>query len=158
MGKRLAEEIEEKMKASAQLYHHLVLVVALPGEGKTAALLEVSRRTGTPLLNVNLELSQRLLGLTHRQRALQVERLLQDIAQGQPGDAVLLDNTEILFDDSLKQDPLRLLQSISRHKEVAATWSGSFDGIFLAYAVPGHPEYRKYPVNDLLVARPGAPT
>jgi len=39
-------------------------------------------------------------------------------------DVVLLDNVEVLFDVSLKQDPLRLLQGLSRNKTVVAAWSG----------------------------------
>jgi hypothetical protein len=37
---------------------------------------------------------------------------------------VLLDNIELLFDVHLKQDPLRLLQGLSRNKTVVATWNG----------------------------------
>ncbi|MEN6474686.1 MAG: BREX-3 system P-loop-containing protein BrxF, partial [Syntrophaceae bacterium] len=37
---------------------------------------------------------------------------------------VLLDNIEILFDVSLKQDPLRLLQGLSRNTTLVAAWSG----------------------------------
>jgi hypothetical protein len=64
---------------------------------------------GAPLINVNLELSRRMLDLTERQRELRLPRLLMEIVNDAAGDVVLLDNIEILLDVSLKQDPLRLL-------------------------------------------------
>ena len=154
-----------------ELYHRLVLLVAPPGAGKTAVLQEVSKATGNPLINMNLELSCRLLDLTERQRALQLPRLLSDIVNVQKGDVVLLDNIELLFDVSLKQDPLRLLQGLSRNKTVVVAWSGMIvteakeesvelisDAAFsprlqsgyVVYAEPRHPEYRRYPVRGYL--------
>ena len=63
-------------------------------------------------------------------------------------------NIEILFDVSLKQDPLRLLQGLSRNKTVVAAWNGSIVDNSLTYAAPAHPEYRRYPARDFLVASP----
>jgi hypothetical protein len=64
---------------------------------------------------------------------------------------VLIDNIEILFEVSLKQDPLRLLQQISRNRTVVATWNGTIAGGYLTYAATNHPEYRRYPAHDLLI-------
>src|SRR5262249_62434896 len=102
--------------------------------------------------NLNLELSRLLLDLTVRQRALHVPRLLEEIVQAQGGEVTLLDNIELLFDVHLKQDPLRCLQGLSRHRTVVAAWPDSFGpgerppGV-LAYAEPGHPELRRYPAE-----------
>jgi hypothetical protein len=132
--------------------------VAPPGAGKTAALLDVERQTKSRYINVNLELSRALLDLTERQRPLQVARLLGDIVGKAGGHIVPLDNTEILFDVSLKQDPLRLLQGLSRNRTVVATWSGTVADRFLTYARPNHPEYRRYPVDDLVIVSPEVPS
>ncbi len=101
--------------------------------------------------NINLALSQRLLSLTERQRSLQVFRLLNEIVEENGTQVVLLDNIELLFDTSLKQDPLRLLQGISRNRTVVASWNGSIENEHLIYAQPDHPEYRRYPTTGLLV-------
>ena len=93
-----------------------------------------------------------MLDLTERQRALQLPLLLREIIKNTSDEVVLLDNTEILFDVFLKQDPLRLLQGLSRNKTVVAAWNGSIDGDHMIYAVPDHPEYRRYRVRDFLVA------
>jgi ABC-type hemin transport system ATPase subunit len=128
------------------------------GAGKTATLQDVHERTAAPLVNVNLELSRRLLDLTERQRTLQLPRLLAEIVSATEDDVILLDNVEVLFDVSLKQDPLRLLQGLSRNKTVVAAWSGSIVGEYMVYATPNYPEYRRYPVRDFLVVNPHAIT
>ena len=152
MAEPLADQVMRMLKKSAGLYHRLTLVVAPSGSGKTTALREAASGIGTTLINVNLELSKRMLDLTARQRALQVPRLLDEIAGQISGDTLLLDNLEILFDVALKQDPLRLLQGLSRNRAVAATWNGLMENNHLTYAAPDHHEYRRYPLGDFLVA------
>ena len=154
MAEPLADQVMRKIKQADELYHRLMLVVAPSGAGKTTVLQDVKERVGAPLVNVNLDLSRLMLDLTERQRALQLPQLLREIINDAKGDVVLLDNIEILFDTSLKQDPLRLLQGLSRNKTVVAAWNGSIDDDHMIYAVPEHPEYRRYIVRDFLVASP----
>jgi len=175
MAEPLADQVLRKIGEARELYHRLILMVGPAGSGKTSALQEVSARASAPLVNVNLELSRRMLDLTERQRALQLPRLLGKIVGEATGELVLLDNIEILFDVHLKQDPLRLLQGLSRNKTVVAAWNGEIrtegrglrtessadidsalstrsSALYLTYAVPDHPEYRRYPIRDFLVA------
>lgn len=157
MPEHLSKQVMRKIQESAVLYHRLTLIVAPSGAGKTLALREVAAETGAPLVNVNLELSRRMLDLTEQQRALQLPRLLDEIVMQANGNVVLLDNTEILFDVRLKQDPLRLLQGLARNHTVVAAWSGALDKEHIVYAEPGHHEYRRYPISGFLVASPGIP-
>ncbi len=156
MVEPLADRVIRRIGQAAELYYRLVMLVAPAGAGKTAALQDVHERTTAPLVNVNLELSRRMLDLTERQRALQLPRLLSEIVGASAADVVLLDNVEVLFDLSLKQDPLRLLQGLSRNKTVVVAWSGSIDGEHMVYATPDHPEYKRYPIRDFLVVNPEA--
>jgi type II secretory pathway predicted ATPase ExeA len=153
MAEPLADQVIRRIDQAAELYHRLVMLVAPAGAGKTAARREVHPRRGALLVNVNLELSRRMLDLTERQRALQLPRLLSELVSTSESDVILLDNIEMLFDVSLKQDPLRLLQGLSRNKTVVAAWSGSIDGEHLVYATPDHPEYRRYPLGDMIVVQ-----
>jgi len=144
----------ESVKTASTLYFRLVLVVAPVGEGKTKVLNEASEKLDKPVTNVNLELSRLLLDLTQRQRILQLPRLLEKIVDGSPGDVVLLDNIELLFDPTLRQDPLRLLQGLSRSRTIVCSWNGTFEDGYVTYATIGHPEYRRYQVRDFLVVTP----
>ena len=152
MTRHLSETVVEKIGHAESLYHRLVLVVGPEGSGKTSALRDVAERIDAPLINVSLELSRRLLDLTERQRRIRVPPLLWGIVAETAGDVVLLDNVEFLFDIALRQDPLGLLQRLSRRRTVVATWNGSMEDKHIVYAVPEHPEYRRYPVDGVLVA------
>lgn len=156
MAEPLAERVIRRIGQAAEVYHRLVMLVAPASAGKTVALQDVHERTAAPLVNVNLELSRRMLDLTEGRRALQLPCLLAAIVGASAADVILLDNIEVLFDVSLKQDPLRLLHGLSRNKTAVAAWSGSIDGEHIVYARPDHPEYRRYPLRDLLVVNPEA--
>lgn len=158
MAEPLTDQILQKIGEARELYYRLVLMVGPARSGKTSTLQKVSARVSAPLINVNLELSRRMLDLTERQRTLQAARLLDKIVSETTGELVLLDNTEILFDIHLKQDPMRLLQGLSRNKTVVATWNGSIVDGQVIYAVFNHPEYRRYTIRDFLVAGPEATT
>jgi len=144
MAAPLAYRVAERVPDAANVYHRLILVVGPPRTGKTRALRDLAEERGWPLVNVNLELSERLLELTSRQRALRAPRILNEIVDRHPGDVLLLDNTEVLFSPDLQQDPLRLLQGLARNHTVIACWSGEMDGENLTYAQAPHPEYRRY--------------
>ena len=154
MPEPLAVHIMRLIPQAMNIYHRLVLVVAPLGAGKTAALREVSQQTGYNYVNVNLELSRCMLELSQRQRQLQVPRLLRDIVRTTHDQAVLLDNLEILFDVSLKLDPLRCLQDVARERMVVAAWNGTVTAGHLTYATPDHPEYRRYALEDLVIVCP----
>ena len=152
----LGEQLLQLLPTAAELYHRLILVVAPGGGGKSAALRSVAARIGTPVVNLNLDLSRRLLELTERQRKLQASRLVGELvaevaARDDASGVVLLDNTEILFDVSLSIDPLRLLEEVSRNWTLVVAWRGQVDADHLVYARPGHPEYRRYPTGDLVI-------
>ncbi len=155
MKSPIFEDVSAKIEHAKGLYHRLVLVVGPAGTGKTTALREVSERTGAPLVNINLELSRRLLDLAERQRPRRTRRLLDQIIARTASDVVLLDNTELLFDVTLHQDPLRLLQGLSRSRTIAAAWNGNIEKDNLCYAEPGHLEHRRYPVDGTLVVCTG---
>ncbi|MEO9747489.1 MULTISPECIES: BREX-3 system P-loop-containing protein BrxF [Marinobacter] len=158
MAERISSKINRSLQAAEGLYHHLVLLVGETGSGKTSVLRDVAEELGTSVINVNLALSSELLELTTKQRALRLPGILDEIAD-QANAPVVLDNLEILFDKELKQDPLRLLQSIARNHTVVASWNGAVTSGRLSYAEPDHPEYRSYDsVDALIVGMDGAAT
>ena len=134
-------------------YYRLIIVAGPIGSGKTGVLRWVSDKTGAPIVNVNLEVSRDLLPMTERQRSVRLPKAIEQIvATASAGrDLILLDNVEVLFDAALKQDPLRLLQRLSRNRTIISTWTGRIDRREIVYADPEHPEYRRYPIMDFEV-------
>lgn len=158
----MTEPIHDKIKRSLQaaegLYHRLVLLVGETGSGKTGVLRDIANDFGISIININLALSSELLELTVKQRSLRLPEILSQITDKTQSPVVLV-NLEILFDKDLKQDPLRLLHSISRNRATVASWNGTSIGGRLLYAQTGHSEYRSYDsVDALLVCMDGTAT
>ena len=150
MPEPVQNRIKQSLGQAETLYHRLVLLVGESGSGKTAALRAVAGELGTKLINVNLALAAKLIELTERQRTLHLSALFGSVVE-ESGTVALLDNIEILFDHGLRQDPLRLLQGVSRNRCVVASWNGAVAGSKLTYAETGHPEYRSYDAAEALI-------
>lgn len=149
----LNRNVLSQIEASAKLYHRLVLVVGPSGSGKTRTLQAMAREFGVGLINLNLEVSKALLDLTDRERQLKLVEILGSIVRD-AGDPILFDNTEVLFDVSLKHNPLRLLQGLSRQRTVVACWNGHHTGDKLKYAEAGHPEFRHISADAAVMIDP----
>jgi len=150
MAEPVQREIIGALRTAEGLYYRLVLLVGPSSSGKTDSLQALRTELQSDIISVNSELSKLLLDMTTKQRTLHVPKLLEQIA-ATAGKTVLLDNIEMLFDVELKQDPLRLLQGISRNRTIVAAWNGYVEGQKLLYAEPGHQEYRVYDAKDLLI-------
>jgi hypothetical protein len=96
-----------------------------------------------------------MLELTRSQRSRKVDPLFKEVIASVPGDVVLLDNLEILFDPALEVEPLRLLQVSSRNRTVVATWNGTWKDGTLIYAEPGHPEFVQFKQTEAVVVTTG---
>jgi ABC-type dipeptide/oligopeptide/nickel transport system ATPase component len=148
---RAMNVVRERMVGISDLYYRLLLVVGPSGCGKTATLRALGEAEEAPVMPLSARISERLLDLTERQRVLQLPTILEEEVASLPQEMTLLDNTEVLFAAVLKQDPLRLLRRISRNRTVVASWLGSVIGGHLTYASSDHPEFRRYPTEDLLI-------
>ena len=158
MSEPIHSVIKRSLLAADGLYYRLVLLVGKSGSGKTAALRHLASLLESEVINVNLSLSASLLELNAKQRVLRLPELLGRLTD-KAKLPVVLDNLEILFGRDLRQDPLRLLQGLSRNHSVVASWNGVVSGGKLQYAEPGHPEYRCYDsVDALIVTMDGAAT
>ena len=153
MAASLSSQIQDVLPETQDTYYKLILAVGPARTGKTSALTELAAKHTWPRVNVNLCLSEKLLELTHRQRAVRVAGILDDTIRDENSNVVLLDNIELLFAAELAQDPLKLLQSLSRNRTIIAAWPGNFDGGALTYAEPGHPEARRYPTPQAVIVK-----
>jgi ATPase family associated with various cellular activities (AAA) len=150
-----ATKLEQAIEQVGSQYYRLVILAGAPASGKTSALQSVGQKLGCQVVNVNLELSKKMLELNRTQRSRQVERLLKEVIASVPGDVVLLDNLEILFDTSLELQPLRLLQVLDRNRTIVCSWNGSFQKATLIYAEPGHPEFIQFKQPEAVVITVG---
>ena len=146
----LEDVVLRRLHALDQMYQRLVLLV---GKGMGEVLHRLAERESLPLIELNLELSRRLLDLPQRERVLNASRLIGEIVAETESGAVLLDRIELLFEPSLALDPLRLLQGLSRSRALVVHWPGRIEEEHLVYARPGHPEHRRYATEGLVVVQ-----
>ena len=145
----IIDKLRSAIESIEAQYHRLIILVNCEDAGIQNVLSMVNSDRGIKPLNLNLELSSRLLEFSIKQRPLKVAEIMADLIEALPS-PVVFDKLDILFDPSLQTDPLALLQSLSRSKTIIAFWSGSLKDNKLYYAEPGYPEYRSYPVQDFV--------
>lgn len=134
---QLVVSVNETRKA----YHKLTIIVGPAGSGKTRLLKQLAGTLRLPTLNFGLHFSQRLLDLTRRQRALKSEDIAIDVIEEHLQSGLCLDDTELLFDSTLRLNPITFLQEVSRNRLLVATWNGTLTAGELRFAYPGHPDF-----------------
>ena len=137
------KQFESAISKAEKSYHKLLLLVGKSGTGKTATMRRISGEMQIPIINLGLVLSRRLLSLTARQRKLKVADMIADIMDEQDVSRLGVDNTEVIFEPSLKLNTLGLLKNISKSRTLIWSWNGEADGDNLVYAYPGHPEHQR---------------
>lgn len=142
--------LDEKIASASSLYHRAIFLVGAGSDARSGALAELGGKHGWPVVNLGLAFSQQLLDVPRRHRAVSAPQVLADLFDAVPGDAILLDHIEVLFTPELAQDPVRLLQGLSRNRPLVVSWPGARDGTTLLYGDPGHPEYYKQAIPDLV--------
>ena len=150
MSEQWVDKSLSLIEPASELYYRLILVVGRGQSGKTRLLRLVSERTGGAYVNVGLEMSKRLLDAERQQWPLHASEWFGDLISQATGEPILLDNLEVLFHPDLQLDPLPLLQRASRSRTIIAAWHGTIDNHNLLYASAGHPEFRRYPAEELL--------
>ena len=134
-------QLIETVRASRDAYYKLTVIAGSSGSGKTRLLNLVASELKLPILNLSLLLSQRLLGLTRRQRPLQAEEAATELIDEHIQSGLCLDNTEILFDSTLRLNPLVFLQDISRNRLIIASWDGPLDAGELRFGYASHTDF-----------------
>ena len=141
-------KLNQLIASSKELYYRLVLIVGDKDEC-SKVISEVAENYGRYPININFKLSEKLIQLNYKKRQIKLQHLMWDLVEDEK-EIVFLTDTEILFDSTLQQDPLKVLQEISRNISVVAYWGGEINNTKLIYAIPNHSEYREYSLNDVV--------
>jgi hypothetical protein len=145
------EKLDQLVDEISSLNSKLILLIGPPRSGKTALLNELANRRQTRAINVGSALGRQLLSVSSISRHLKVAELLKALADGVAVDGLeLLDNIELLFDQTLQLNPLDLLKRHAHVRRVVASWPGELHDDRLTYARMGHPEYRDYGIDGLV--------
>ncbi|WP_026486464.1 BREX-3 system P-loop-containing protein BrxF [Caldanaerobius polysaccharolyticus] len=143
------EDIDEALKKLKYRYYKLILVVGPMGSGKTDFIKSISLKYAFDYINLNLELSEKLINIPVDERCYYVEDFIDEILAGKRTEILAIDNIVILFGPHLKLEPLRLFKNMSKYRGMIVAWGGDLDDGYLTYARPGHLEFRKYSQNEI---------
>jgi ABC-type uncharacterized transport system ATPase component len=147
----MIDQLERLTSDVTALHSKLILIIGPSARGKSALLAELGGHHDVDVLKVGSELGSDLAARPAKQRALVVPTILRDLADAHaPKDLLLLDNIELLFDHTLRLDPLDLLKQLARSRRVVAVWPGELRDGRLTYAVMGHAEYQDYGLEGLV--------
>lgn len=134
-------QLLDTIRATQGAYYKLTIIAGGARSGKTHLLKQVAAQLDLPLINFSLLLSQRLLSQNRRQRSLNAEAVAVEVIDEHLKSGLCLDDTELLFDSTLRLNPLVFLQDISRNRLIVATWNGVVTGGELRFGHTGHPDY-----------------
>jgi hypothetical protein len=103
------------------------------------------------VLAVGKTLSAALLHEAPAKWATTAERWLdQAVRQSAPG-PLLVSGIDVLFDPSMRLNPLRLFCQVGRHTPLIVAWPGTYVQDVLAYAIPDHAHYRIWKHPDVII-------
>ena len=147
----MIEKLDRLVGDVGAVHSKLILLVGSPRAGKTALLGKLGELRNVTPLNVGTEVAGQLSVCPQKQRHLQASTILRELADKHAVDNLLLiDNIELLFDRSLKLDPLDLLKRHAHARRVVAVWPGELRDGRLTYAAMGHPEYQNFAVDGVV--------
>lgn len=147
----MLNKLKNRVGEIGALHSKLLLLIGASGSGKSQLLSELAASSEATVIKVGAELGRKLATLPHRQRALHANTLLRELTSAHVADGLLLlDNIELLFDRSLKLDPLDLLKHHAKARRVVAVWPGEIKNDRLVYAELGHPEYQEYSLDGVV--------
>ena len=98
------------------------------------------------IVSLNLPLAKLFAGKSEREIIISLTETVISLLP--KGEAVYLQDYEMLFDPRYKLDVLRMFNEISRHNKLIVQWCGGFDGNSLIYAEPGYADYSRYKVSE----------
>ena len=133
--------LADAVTAADTAYYGLVLLVGQHGSGKSRVLRAAAAASEWPVVNLGVELAQALVSLPESRRSLAVSGVLEGLVASKQAPVVALDDIEVLFEPSLRLQPLELLKQISRSTVLVVAWPGTLEMDRLTFGETGRPEH-----------------
>jgi hypothetical protein len=147
---QLLDMVSAGAEWASEMYHRLLVVVSKDGSQDGRCIAE---GLGIPCVNIGEKLGEKLLEVPTKRRPLEVAGILGNLLDEVGDDGVLLDHIEILFEASLRVEPLTLLRNLSRRRLIVVMWREAIEAGNLVHGFPGHPEFRSYPARAVTLVQ-----
>ena len=136
-------DIDQAIKSGSFQSSNLILLVLNPTEIDEVIVKHVD----TQFKNLSKLLSEKLVVLSLKDREQYLHSLVSDLVK-EAEDICYFSRVNLLFEESLQADPLKLLQHAAKKKPIIVIWPGNLDSMSLSYAKPGLPDYKSYKLNE----------
>ncbi|WPX10121.1 BREX-3 system P-loop-containing protein BrxF [Anaerocellum danielii] len=130
-------------------YYKLALIISENPSQTSKILKELSTTFGIRYINLNLELANYLVEIPFSERWLHVSKAIDEIILKNEDQSLVIDNTDILFEEHLKIDPVGVLKNASKYKKLIASLRARIENNYIIYANPQAKEYKKYKIDNL---------
>lgn len=147
--KDLKEELLESLKRLDFNYYKLILIVNNDSSKLTEFLISFSQENKIKYINLNLELSKKLVEIPIVERWKFINKAIKEIVIDNQFETIILDNIDILFEEHLKIDPILEIKNISKYKKLIVSFNGRVEDKYIIYSIPSEKEYKKYKINEM---------
>lgn len=150
MNQKIIEQLSQALPDINKHYFKQVYIFEYK-QGDT--VLKFSEQQNIPYINLNVALSSRLKDIPQNRRIFKITDIFNTLIQSYPESTICIDYYELLFDPSLSINVFELFKSASRNKTLIIAWRGTLTQRDFIHAEPGHPEYKKYPIEDTFILK-----
>ena len=130
-------------------HFRLVWLVGGSSPERTALLRAFAETDGAVFVELGKKLSGSLLVVPIPLRSASVEECFAVCLAETPEEVTCLDHLEILFEPTLRINPVSLIKGASRRAVILAAWPGTSGQGCLLYGLPDHPAHVRIPALDL---------
>lgn len=142
-------ELQADLARARSEHYRLVWLVGGTDSERSSILRALAEAEDGVFVEVGKKLSEALIEVPAPLRTASVEECFS-ACFGEPLPAVTcLDHLEILFEPSLRINPITLVKGASRHAVIVSAWPGMTKDGQLTFGSPDHPAYMEPSKQDL---------
>lgn len=142
-------ELQADVARARGEHFRLVWVAGGSSSERTALLRSMAEADGGVFVELGKTLSRALLDVPVPLRTASVEESFAACFAESPQKSTCLDNIEILFEPSLRINPITLIKRASRHSLLIVAWPGAISQECLLFGPSDHPAHLKIAMQEL---------
>jgi hypothetical protein len=142
-------ELQADLGRASSEHYRLVWLAGGTDSERYALLRALAETEDGVFVEVGKKLSAALLEVPAPLRTASVEECFAACLGESSGFVACLNHLEILFDPSLRINPVTLVKRASRHALIVAAWPGSTKDGQLTFGSPDHPAFMEPSKQDL---------
>jgi predicted ribonuclease YlaK len=151
----MGRQILDALRLVASDRHKVVLLLGEFGAGKTALMKRLAPEAGATYVNLNLQLTERLLSVPRSQYddGVTVPRLVDELCDelSPDGRPLFIDNVELLFSPEVGRiNPVDTFKKVARQRPILLALPARRHGGAVEYSVLGRKDHMSMPLEECI--------